>query len=65
MNPETVYCPGCGKPLKVLQAMRNRHYGEHDTYVCLCTCGTYDITITEGRISAITLRKPDTPSLYD
>ena len=65
MNPKTLHCPCCGKPLKILQMMRNRHYCDRDTYICLCNCGAYDITLDEGKITSVILRVPRETSLYD
>lgn len=55
-HPSTVFCPVCGKPLRVIEMMRNSMYYERDTFISVCGCGVFDVVICEGKITAVTLR---------
>ena len=54
----TVYCPFCGRPLKVLDTIPTVS-SEGTANISICRCGVFDIIVRYNKVDAIKLRTPE------
>lgn len=59
----TVYCPFCGTPLKVLDAIP-AVTAEGTINISVCKCGVMDVIVKHDKIVAIRLRNPERQPVF-
>lgn len=53
-----LYCPFCGKPLKILDTIPTVS-GEGTANMSICGCGVMDVVVKHNKVVAISLRNPE------
>lgn len=53
-----VYCPFCGRPLKILDMIPTVSE-EGIANVSICDCGVIDVIVRSNKVVAIRLRRPE------
>jgi len=59
----TVFCPCCGKPLRLMETMGTYSECDRDRGISICSCGVFDVILQNEKIAAVSRQGMDGLSL--